>query len=71
MQVCVSDFIDYLKMPYSMDDFIQRLEVKTNFLEYAKITLLIKEHLDWKDTDVSISKPQHKYTCVFLAHHVL
>ena len=45
----VSDFIDYLKKPYSSENFVWKYEVKTNFLEYAKIAALINEYLNWRD----------------------
>ena len=45
----VSDFVDYLKKPYSMEEFISKYEVKKNFLAYAKVTLLIIDYLDWRD----------------------
>ena len=41
----ISDFIDHLKTPYSMGNFIAKYEVKTNFLEHARISALINEYL--------------------------
>ena len=33
-----------------MADFTQRYQVKTNFLEYARVCIKINEYLNWRDT---------------------
>ena len=46
----ISDLIDYSKKLYSMADFIQKYQVKTNFLEYARVSIKVNEYLNWRDT---------------------
>ena len=46
----ISDFIDHLRTPYTMESFIEHYGVKTNFLEYARFSALINEYLSGKDT---------------------
>ena len=44
----VSDVIDYLTVPLSLEDLIQKFDIKMNFLEYAKMTSSLNTHLDWR-----------------------
>ena len=54
----VSDFIDNLKKPYSMEDFIVKYEVKTNFLKYVKVTSII----NWRDfPETREPKPRNSF----------
>ena len=46
----ISDLIDYSKKLYSMTDFIQKYQVKTIFLEYARVCIKINKYLNWRDT---------------------
>ena len=46
----ISDLIDYSKKLYSMADFIQKYQVKTNFLEYARVSIKVNEYLNWRST---------------------
>ena len=58
----VSDFIDNFKKPYSMEDFIVKYEVKTNFLKYVKVTSLINEYLNWRDfPETREPKPRNSF----------
>ena len=56
----VSDFIDYLKVPYTIEILNQRYDIKMNFLEYAKITSSMKDHLDWRDIPDCVDFRQRK-----------
>ena len=41
----ISDFIDHLRTPFTMESFMKTYGVKTNFLEYARISASINEYL--------------------------
>ena len=58
------DLIDYLEVPLLLEGLNKKFYTKINFLEYAKITSIIKEHLDWKNI------PDYKVpTKEFLSKH--
>ena len=58
----ISDFIEYSKKLYSMADFIARYKVKTNFLEYARVSIKINEYLNWRDTpDYREPRPKNSF----------
>ena len=58
----ISDFIEYSKKMYSMADFIARYQVKTNFLEYARVSIKINEYLNGRDTpDYREPRPKNSF----------
>ena len=45
----VSDFINYLTVPLSLEEINLKYNIKINFLDYGKITAILKKHFEWKE----------------------
>ena len=45
----VSDFINYLTVPLSLEEINLNYNIKMIFLEYGKITAILKKHFEWKE----------------------
>ena len=45
----ISHCIDFLTVPLSLEELNKNNDIKINFLDYGKITSLIKTHFEWKD----------------------
>ena len=64
----ISDFIDHLRTPYTMESFTEHYGVKTNFLEYARFSVLINEYLSWKDTpETKEPRPKNSFLNIILS----
>ena len=65
----ISDFIDHLRTPYSMENIIEKYGVKTYFLEYARISALINEYLNWRDTpETKEPRPKRSFLNILLSN---
>ena len=45
----VSDFMNYLTLPLSLEKINIKFHIKMNFLEYGKVTAILKKHFEWKE----------------------
>ena len=61
-KMVISDLIDYLKVPLSMENINVTYNIKMNFLEYGNITSLINNHLDWKDIPIIMSQDPNTHS---------
>ena len=45
----ISDLIDYLTVPLTMEKLQEKFDIKINFLENGKISAALRKHFEWKD----------------------
>ena len=63
----IADFLDNRNAILSMDDFIARFNVKTNFLDYNYVTTKIKKYIEWQDVPLHCDElPRNSSLNVFL-----
>ena len=44
----ISDLLDYMTVPLSLEKINNKFNIKMNFLEYGKIAAIVKNHFEWK-----------------------